>query len=365
MRVMVLTTAFAHAAPVMGAFLLARWLHRNAIDVTFAALDEHPGGLLADVRASGLPSHTFALNGWRGMRRRAAVQRYVEEQAIDVVMSDGLRPDIVCAGLRGVTRVSNVRGILGEHYALDFPIVVAQVVTRLQARALRRMDAVFAISPEIADHLARLGVKRERLHIVDNFIDVDDVRSAGQGAPNLGPGAHVGLFAALINRKRIDLAVRAFATMLRREPIDATLHIAGDGPLRKRLTSLARDLNIARNVVFHGFVERPLPLMAAMDVVLLTSDREGVPRSLMEAMALGRTCVSSAFPGVSSLIEEGVTGYTFPPGDLDALVGVLSSVVGERRAIDRDRLLTYMRERHDVGVCAPLVWGQILRIAAR
>jgi glycosyltransferase involved in cell wall biosynthesis len=102
--------------------------------------------------------------------------------------------------------------------------------------------------------------------------------------------------------------------------------------------------------------------MAQMDIVLLTSDREGVPRSLMEAMALGRTCVSSAFPGVTSIIQDGETGYTFEPGNHVDLAGILTNLTGGVR-IRSEKLRAYMLARHDVGSCAPQIWRQIQQIA--
>jgi glycosyltransferase involved in cell wall biosynthesis len=224
---------------------------------------------------------------------------------------------------------------------------------------------VFAISPEIADHLAGLGVARERLHVVDNFIDVQRVRDAAAADRHeLGSGMHIGLFGGLIRRKRIDLAIRGLAGLAQRSPgADAHLHVVGSGPLRARLDTLAAHLGVADRVTFHGFLDAPLGLMAAMDVVLLTSDREGVPRSLMEALALGRTCVSSRFPGVSSLITDGETGFVFESGDVEGLERALQRVV-DGASLAEDTLVAYMRERHDIRAVAPELWRQIQRIAA-
>lgn len=367
MTTLVLTTAFARAAPVMGAFLFARHLHLQGEAVVFAALDDNPNGLRDDIAASGVPTLSFSLGGWLGMRKRRTVQQYVDANGIDVVMSDGLRPDIVAAGLRGPTRVSNVRGLLREHYALDYPRGVAQLATWAQASALKKLDGVFAISPEIAEHLVGLGVARDRTRVVDNFIDVAAVTSAGLSGPGqadapLNPGVHIGLFGALIRRKRIDVALRGFAGALDVSPgVDVTLHIFGEGPLRSQLVGLADRLGISHRVVFHGFLAQPLPVMAQMDAVLLTSDREGVPRSLMEAMALGRTCVSSAFPGITSIIQDGETGYTFEPGGHAQLAVILANLVGGVR-IAPEKLRAYMLARHDVGSCAPEMWRQIQQI---
>ncbi len=329
----------------------------------FASLDDSLSGLRDEINASGVTTHSFKVGGWLGMRNQGIVQKYVDEHDIEVVMSDGLRPDIVASGLHGVVRVSNVRGLLREHYAIDYPMGVAQVATWAQTRALKKLDGVFAISPEIAKHLTSLGVSRERVHMVDNFIDVHAVRSAGQETWETGPGVHLGLFGALIRRKRIDVALRGFAGLLgTANGINATLHVAGEGPLRSRLVKLAGELGIAEHVIFHGFITRPLALMAKMDLVLLTSDREGVPRSLMEAMALGRTCVSSAFPGVGSIIQDGETGYVFATGDDTELTSILALVLS-RAPIPEERLISYMMQQHNVEESATKLWREIQQIA--
>ena len=227
----------------------------------------------------------------------------------------------------------------------------------------QKLDGVFAISPEIAEHVAGLGVAPGGVRVVDNFIDVEAVARAGRDGPQLGAGVHIGLFGALIRRKRIDIALRGFAGLFNPpNGVDVTLHIVGDGPLRTKLAKLAGELGMSGRVVFHGFVAHPLPLMAKMDVVLLTSDREGVPRSLMEGMALGRTCVSSAFPGISSIIQDGETGYVFDPGDPEALTSVLVNIISGE-GISQDRLLAYVMARHDVGARAAEMWRQIQQIA--
>ena len=65
LKTLVLTTAFSRAAPVMGAFLFARYLHQQGDAVVFAALDSQPNGFRADVHAAAVPTHDFALGGWR------------------------------------------------------------------------------------------------------------------------------------------------------------------------------------------------------------------------------------------------------------------------------------------------------------
>jgi colanic acid/amylovoran biosynthesis glycosyltransferase len=104
-------------------------------------------------------------------------------------------------------------------------------------------------------------------------------------------------------------------------------HIAGDGPLFEELKKLTCDLGIENHVVFHGKVdaEEALQLYKNADIFLLSSvtssqgDMEGIPVSLMEAMACGLPVISTVHSGIPELVIDGQTGYTVGEKDVKAL----------------------------------------------
>jgi len=98
---------------------------------------------------------------------------------------------------------------------------------------------------------------------------------------------------------------------------DVTFIVAGDGPLREGLERLAADLGLADRVRFLGMRDDIPMILAALDVFVLTSLWEGVPFSLLEAMAAARPVVATTVNGVVEVIQHGQTGWLAAPGDVE------------------------------------------------
>jgi glycosyltransferase involved in cell wall biosynthesis len=369
MKTMVLTPSLRRTGPVQGSFLLARHLQQCGEEVVFAVLDaDVPSAVsLADeVESSGVAVHCFNMTGWRGIRHRHRVRAYLRENAIDAVVSDGLRPDLINGGL-DVVRIGTVRGILQEHYALDHGWPLSRGITIVHVRALRRLDAIFAISAAIRDHLVGKGVDPGRIQVVNNFVDVDEIRKALATGPQLNDASiHVGYFGALIRRKRVDVAIRAVAKLVKECGHKALkLHIVGDGPLHEKLAGSVRDFSLEQQVAFHGYLRNPLDLMKDMNLVVLPSDSEGVPRCLMEALSLEKTCIASDIPGVRGLIEDGVTGYLFKRGDAEDMASVIDGVIREGRYLPKENLHRHMLRNHDVTTGAEAMLSRVRELVGR
>lgn len=104
----------------------------------------------------------------------------------------------------------------------------------------------------------------------------------------------------------------------------------GDGPDRRAFEEQAARLHIGPHVTFHGSVNQPrvLESVAGADVFALPSFAEGVPVSLMEAMAMEVPCISTTVAGISELIESGQDGILVPPSDPDLLAEAIETLIG-------------------------------------
>ncbi len=136
----------------------------------------------------------------------------------------------------------------------------------------------------------------------------------------------------LIEKKGLPVTLRAFAKFLRRYP-DATLTIAGEGPLRGRLQDLARELKIDNRVSFTGFIsqEQLRDLYYLSHIFLHPSqtgsdgNQEGIPNSMLEAMASGLPVFATRHGGIPEAIENGVSGVLVPEHDHEELARALLS----------------------------------------
>jgi glycosyltransferase involved in cell wall biosynthesis len=144
------------------------------------------------------------------------------------------------------------------------------------------------------------------------------------------------------------LLIEAMAEVLKTHP-DATLTLAGDGPARAPAEAKAAALGITKSVHFAGFMTQPqvADLLANSDMLVLPSFAEGLPVVYMEALASRIPVVASRVAGVQELVEDGVTGFTVPPGDVVTLADRMSRLMSDpdlsarmgaagRKAVERE-----------------------------
>lgn len=190
-------------------------------------------------------------------------------------------------------------------------------------RLLLRFLSVFcrkvtAVNEETAAYLREVvKIPARKVVTVVNGIDLDRFSAARNIRKELKlPTAIpiVGIVARLEAPKNHALLLRTFLRVSGHFP-DVRLLVVGDGLLRSRLEELALELKLADQVIFLG-ARRDIPeLLATMDLFVLSSDREGLPVALLEAMAAGLPIVTTAAGGIPSVIEDGVTGLLVSPGD--------------------------------------------------
>lgn len=135
-----------------------------------------------------------------------------------------------------------------------------------------------------------------------------------------GSGKRVAFVGRLDPVKGALLLIEAMAAVLKTHP-DATLALAGDGPARAGAEARTKALGIEAAVHFAGFMTQGqvADLLANSDMLVLPSFAEGLPVVYMEALASRIPVVASRVAGVQELVEDGVTGFAVPPGDVATL----------------------------------------------
>jgi len=135
--------------------------------------------------------------------------------------------------------------------------------------------------------------------------------------------------ARLVPIKRVDLFLDAARRILARHP-DAWFCVAGDGQLRDALLASPAARALGPRVVWPGFVAEMPALYAASDVVVLCSDNEGTPVSLIEALAAGVPVVATDVGGVPAVVRHGIGGLLAPRGDAAAIAGHAGRLLDDR-----------------------------------
>ncbi|MGW4379079.1 glycosyltransferase [Kitasatospora sp. NPDC004531] len=338
-----------------GAQRLARDLHaelaRRGQASELVALHPHPDADPADpagpVAVLG-PSrhHPDTLRALRRAARRA-----------DVVVAHGSSTLQACAlGLLG-TRTPFVYVNIGDprHWT-------ATPARRLRVGAfLHRAAAVAAISPHGVDLLrTRFRLPARRLHVLPNARPAQRFRPAAGPAEKAAARAALGLPAggpliawvgALSPEKRPDVALAAHAEL----PDTVHLALAGEGPLRERLAAAA-----GPRTHLLGPLADPAPLYRAADLLLLTSDSEGVPGVLIEAALTALPAVATDVGWVSDVVRHGETGLLTPPDNPTATAEALHTLLTTDRTPYATAARTHALTHFDLATVTTH-WQHLLR----
>jgi len=203
--------------------------------------------------------------------------------------------------------------------------VDSPVARRLFLELFASCTLVLARSESLASSLLDLGCPPAKLRIQHAGIPLDAFRYMPRRRP--ADGAWRLLQACrLIAKKGLESTIRAFATFSKEYP-NAALTIAGDGPLRGTLKDLATRLRLDGRIYFTGFVSQPALLELYRESHLFlhpseqtpTGDREGIPNSLLEAMATGLPCITTRHGGIPEAVTHLESGILVRESDLKGL----------------------------------------------
>ena len=214
--------------------------------------------------------------------------------------------------------------------------------------ATRQMlDAVKLVlvrSESLRRAVVDLGCEKEKTEVLRTGIPLDEFPFRERNFPPSDGGGEWRLVQAgrLIEKKGLPVTLRAFARFLNRYP-KSTLAIAGEGPLLGYLQELARELKIGNRVSFTGFISQKQlrDLYYGSHIFLHPSEtgpdgnQEGIPNSMLEAMASGLPAFATEHGGIPEAIEHGMSGVLVPERDDEELASALLNAVEDRHFLSR------------------------------
>ncbi len=212
----------------------------------------------------------------------------------------------------------------------------------LLARLLRGVDAFIATTSEIEDGLLNDGIPGEKIKRITNFIDTGifhpvDPEEKKRIKVSLGFDSDevlVTFSGRFVRRKGIDYLLQAWKKIVG-EFGSARLLLLGEGPLLEEMERMAEDLGITDKVVFYGHVNNVVDFLHATDIFVLPSLQEGMPNSLLEAMACGLPVVATRIGGVVDIIDDERDGILVEPGDSGGLAEGIARLLRENALADR------------------------------
>jgi len=267
-----------------------------------------------------------------------ALRRIVRERGIDIVHAHDYKTDLLALMLgaaEGIQPLATAHGWTG-HSARE-----RMFYYPLDKRVLRYFPVTIAVSSEIRHELLRCGAHPDRVRVVLNGIDQNAFRHRpglerpARAQMGLSPDdVVIGAVGRLEPQKRFDLLIRACGELYRRMP-SLRLVIVGSGSAGEELQAVARE-SLPRHayrllphrtdvdVLHHGF-----------DLFVQSSDYEGTPNAVLEAMALETPIVATAAGGTTDILEHELEGTIVPTGDVGALVAAMGHALADRERTRR------------------------------
>lgn len=290
------------------------------------------GSLIEEAQAQGIPLEIFPdllrqVSPLHDLRALAALTRHMGRENYAIVHTHSSKAGILgrLAARRAGTPAI-VHTVHGWSFHDYMPPPTRRLYILLERWMARFTDALIVVTEKDIEKGLGAGIgRREQYHLIRSAIPLDQFDPARYdrlairqelGLPLDTPViGSVGRFST--QKNPLDW-VRVAGIVGRARP-EAHFLLVGDGPLREEVEALLAREGLTGRVVLTGLRRDAPRLLAAMDVFLLTSLWEGLPRTIPEARAMGLPVVATRANGTTEAVEDGLTGYLCRPGDLKTM----------------------------------------------
>ncbi len=325
---------------------LALHLDRDKYQVVVVYL-QGDGELRPELRDAGIEVIRLPDRAKVDPRTCWAVYQLLKQRGIDILHAHIPRPAFW--GLMAARAARVPIRIFTEHnvqlysspLTCFYPAIV-RLATDIICVSDRARDSIQRRYPKIDDKLVtiRNGIRVDRVTSHQDTRAIREELSLREDAPVI---CHI---ANMYARKAQDQLLQAFSLTKRSVP-NSKLLMVGGGPLEIELRSLAKALRIDNDVIFAGVRSDVPELLAAADVFALSSHHEGLPITILEAMAAGLPVVTTDVGGCAEAVQDGITGLVVPPNSPKLLAKAVMRILGDPSmggrmgAAGRDRVVKH------------------------
>jgi glycosyltransferase involved in cell wall biosynthesis len=279
------------------------------------------------------------------------LRRLVRERKIDIVHAHDYKTDLLALFL---ARLESVIPLTTAHGWTGHSPIERRLYYPADKLLMRAFPKVIAVSSEIRGTLLRWGCRPERVQVVLNGIDHETFRRqpgrglAARQAFNLPADAIVlGSVGRLEPQKRFDTLIDAFAGIRARHP-EARLVIAGEGSARRDLEARIRSLRLEDSCHLIGHFGDIVTFHHALDMFVQSSEYEGTPNVVLEAMALETAIVATSAGGTAELARDGREALIVSPGSTSSLLDAINRALDDPVATTARRVAARRRTETDL-----------------
>ena len=294
-------------------FTLAKALHTKS-DTSVSAVLLNYGRLEQELRKAGIKVTVLDESKLNGFQILHMLIKLLKKQQPSIVHTHRGKENIlgsIAAFIAGGTASLRTAHGAPEHHPSwrQYRKRIIYMLDWLCGRYLQRK--IIAVSNDLAS-LLESNFPANQICVIENGIDLELTQKSQQPHTSGGIGRdtfRVGLAGRLAPVKRVDIFIQTAAHLLKNYPgFNASFHIYGNGPMRSELERLSRELGTNELISFEGHSDDILKDLQKLDVLVMTSDHEGLPMILLEAMALQIPIIAHAVGGIPQLLDHGASG---------------------------------------------------------
>jgi L-malate glycosyltransferase len=309
---------------------LCKGLNRDLFDVHVVCLSENNQRYAEELRAMGIGATPMEMNRYKidvtsDLRLARQLTRFIRAGGYDVVIGHGSKAGFLVRLAERFSGIPSIYALANLSFVPRIQGKKAYVYRALEILGSRLGGHVVTVAYSTRDEVIKYKIAGEnRVTAIHTGIDLK--RFNGEGDPaaakqklNLDPARPVVGWAQRLMPQKAPLDfVRAAAEIIREVPA-VQIFMAGEGELAEEVDALIRELKLEKNFVRAPWQSDVTGMLKAFDVYALSSHWEGLPLSLLEAMAMGCASVSTDVDGNKEVIEHAKSGFLVGAGDVDKL----------------------------------------------
>lgn len=243
----------------------------------------------------------------------------IKREKVNIIHTHGYKSDLL--GLIAA-RTAGIKAIATPHGFENVKNIKLQFFIRLGCLCFKHFDRIVPLSEELRSDIIRMKANPEKVQLIRNGVDLEEIESERKKAyPLICPDnceKKIGYIGQMAFRKNIADLLKTF-DLLYRAHKNIRLILIGDGPQKQELENKVKSMVSGSKIQFLGYRRDRLRLLKEFNLFSMTSSLEGIPRSLMEAMALEIPVVAYRIPGIDKLIIHERTGLMADFGHIEAL----------------------------------------------
>ncbi len=292
---------------------------------------DRPNELLAAAEKMSIPAKGFRT--WNPFNPTIILELafMLREERVDILCTHSYKANVIGRLATRITRIPEIavsRGWTGENRKV-------RVFEELDRYFLKLADHVVAVSHKQKEKVLELGLVPDKVTVIHNGINIDDVRQhAGEAIRTelgLDDNCCLVMSAGRLSPEKNFSGLIGAAEMIRgSSDCDIRFAVFGEGPLRSRLEKNIRDAGLQKIFFLPGFRKDFLSLLGGADIFVLPSFSEGLPNVILEAYSLKKPVIATSVGGIPEVVQDGLAGLLVRPDETGKLADCITRLARDR-----------------------------------